>query len=203
MSSFASCNVAVADYESNVEASVESVEITPEPTPSPTPTAEPTIEPSPETDEEVINRVEDHIEETFAIQGPDEFVDEYEENVIDETYLDGLDDASDLLTMRMLADDAADAWNIAIDNIMYKLVEVLSEDEAETIQIEQSAWENDIPLQIEEIQAEYADQGSTGSFTASQEVMEIYRNRAIELAVKYYELTEEVVLPPDISEAVG
>ncbi len=138
-----------------------------------------------------------------AIEAPAAFRNIYMGNYIDEQYVIDLDNAENLTEMIIICEDTAFSWRIAIDNIYSKLIEIMDEVQRNDLEVAHNAWNNDVPIMINEIEDEVKELGSVGGFEAAQKIMYIYRNRAIELALMYYELEGEVILPPDIGEAVG
>lgn len=139
----------------------------------------------------------------LTIDADETFVLEYQENAIDIDYLIALNEAESITTMVEIANEASAKWENAITNILLLLKEEMDEVEWSDLNISQTAWENDIDIVADELLSETESAGSTGRVDYAQGMMYYYRDRAIELAVMYYDMMNIVELPNPELEAVG
>ncbi|MFI3325284.1 MAG: hypothetical protein R3Y35_03820 [Clostridia bacterium] len=139
----------------------------------------------------------------LTIDAVDEFILVYQNNAIDSEYLIALNEAESINTMVDVATVANEEWENAITNILILLKLEMDEVEWSDLNVAQIAWENDIQIVADEILSSSESEGSNARVYYAQELMYYYRDRAIELAVMYYDMTGVVEMPNSEIEAVG
>lgn len=183
----------------------------PQPTATPEATAEPSQEPasSSETskaDPVVASQADggDESGELPGIDGPEDFVNKFNGNPIDEYYLSEIKNAAAVSDMVEVTNKAAQAWETQLNTTFDKLAAAVNTDadENERVNNEQKAWANDINAMIEEIKAA-AGEGSLANVEISHGVMLMYRGRCIQLLSELYNKTGDFTIKMSSSEAVG
>lgn len=188
----------------------------------PTPTSDVSEEVDPETateneiddadDETDEDLSEDHdystdlIDSTYGgvfaeIEGDEDFIKAFVGNEIDENYITQINDSTTVIEMTNISSSTASLWETEINYIYSVLMQLTDYSEEE--QDEQTAWANDLSIVKEEIIESTAESGSSGKVDAGHQIMEIYRNRAIELYAKVYYYNGTVEFSPNIEGAVG
>lgn len=139
-----------------------------------------------------------------VIEGDSAFVAAFTSNQIDFDYMDAMNKAGSVADMVKAANDAASAWETQINFSFTQLIDSLGEEDKEKEELEQSAWSNELSIAIDEIKAGVTDDaGSSGSLDVAYKVMLLYRNRAVAIFEKLYEITGTVELHQAEGEAMG
>lgn len=136
-----------------------------------------------------------------AIEGDTDFINAFVGNSVDTDYIEQISLASSVSSMNTITSETAALWEREI-NYIYTLL-MAATNNSETEAEEQTAWANDLPIVIAEITDSTADQGTSGTLDASTQIMEVYRNRAIDLYAKVFSYTGTVEFAPLEDEVVG
>lgn len=145
------------------ESSVSSQEASP--TPKPTPTPEPTAEPTPEASPTPEPSSGPSFEEVFA------------DNMIDEKLAEDLDSASSTNAILTAYSNAAKSWQIAIPSFYTSALEVLSDNDKESLRQEHGDWQNTVEEEVDQILLERGED-SDSQVSAAIAIMKKYRDHA-------------------------
>lgn len=139
-----------------------------------------------------------------GIEGSAEFVEKFEGNAIDSYYLDAISKASSVAEMVDVTNKVSQSWEAQMNTTYDQLLQAVSSDAAESdrIQSEQTAWNNDINITIQEIK-DAASEGSMANVEISYGILLMYRGRCVTLLSELYNYSGEVTVTMSSSEAVG
>ncbi len=124
------------------------------------------------------------------------FEDLFSQNPIDKQYDKDYSLASSFSMMRQACNEAARRWRDLIDTVYPEALEHTSEEEKSALQKEQVEWETGVDDRIAAIREEAGD-SNDGVLSSSQQVVLIYRERAMALCRIVFEATGEL---PDFSD---
>lgn len=127
-----------------------------------------------------------------------EFESLFAQNPIDQEYQELLMSASSVNAINKACQTAIGRWETAISLSYAQALDLLSGEERDAVKSQQEEWENSLEGKKEEIQAKAGD-SENGSVSASQKIVELYRDRAKALCETVYNLTGEL---PELNKAM-
>ena len=134
------------------------------------------------------------------------FEDLFSQNPIDKKYDQDYSLASSFSMMRQACNQAARSWRDLIDTVYPLALEQTPEEEKSALQAEQTEWETTVEDRITAIREEAGDTNES-VLSSSQQVVLLYRERAMALCKIIFEATGQLPEFPSpeggISSAVG
>lgn len=138
-----------------------------------------------------------------AVEGSDEFKAAFKDNAIDKEYLENIAKVTTNAEMLEVTNKAAMAWESQVNFTYDQLAATLEGEALEAVELEQTAWNNDLQISIEEIKEAAKDTGSSGNLDAAYKIMLVYRVRAAALLQLMFDSSGEVTMVDTSGEAVG
>lgn len=178
----AGCSQLEAAPEDSSSLAQPSSQVAQEATPSPSPTASPTPSPSPTPESSQV--ADQDFETAFA------------DNPIDQKLQDDLDLATSTSKIQQAYNDAAKRWNTLITTAYEQAQTTLKGQDLETVTQDQQTWESGLDASLEEIRSA----NSEDALTASEKVVDFYRQRAKEICQAIYTVTGQMPAFPDVGD---
>lgn len=118
----------------------------------------------------------------------------FAQNPIDKAYKEDSKDAVSTQEMVELADRYAQIWSYEINYAYDKLMGHLSTSEQQSLQKEQDNWYNGLESAIEKIYSDAVAEstGTIAQLTASSNILEYYKSRAVDLYLRLFEYEPEL-----------
>jgi uncharacterized protein YecT (DUF1311 family) len=139
------------------------------------------------------------------VDGSDAFRQAFANNAIDTKYISDLQTATTVSEMVKVTNKASDNWEAQMNKAYDEIMEIYQNNESKSddIKMEQAAWNNDLPIAIQEIKDGTDSEGTMSNVVIAYKTMLLYRTRAAVLLNDIYEENGTVNVEILIGEAVG